>query len=327
MPEGATTEPWNYMAAPATDARTVPDTDKVVYSDAHIPLRSPHHQPAWWDEIGHGSRCLLCEQIGRRHKGKIYDYRNSPDPRKRARGVVCNRCGRLDAPVRRTPRPRLLRRVERGQAEINALYLSVIQSARCSDPAVQALIRGSDGRLSQHHVRDALGGRFDTASTRLAAGIREIPGFSLRPGKQGLRSRQLVIDLNFLTPTHHHHAQRRLRRQRGSMGRARNQAGVSTGVVIQASPVPVGPVPVPPVPVSPEQTPTEHVTEQHGRVPAPVRAVPPQTSRADTVNGNVAILSDLPPCRELPDDVTPDCHFWRKRCPRHEAEAKRARDA
>lgn len=234
-----------------------------------------HLKPAWWDEIGHGSRCPLCEVIGRRHKGKVYDYRNSPDPRKRAHGVTCNRCGRLDQP-KRTPKVRNLRRVDKDMVdEINPLYPSIIQSARCSDPEVQALIRGSTGQLSARYVRNALGGRFATADARLQAGIKEIPGFMLRPGHPGEhgRSRQLVIDLNFLNRAHLRYAQRQLSRRRVTMARARNQAlgtdGASVSVLTQAIPEQVT------------------VDDQIGIVPVSVRAASPQTGRVTGADRDV----------------------------------------
>ena len=137
-------------------------------------------EPAWWERLHLGStpagyrrggRCERCR------KGRIYDHN----------GVWCNRCGRIANAQKEAVAPDVWRHSG------NALYLPILKATHLEDAAVQALVHGSDGRLSDRRVKAALGARRETAVQRLEAAIAEVPWLRLREGKQGVRSRQIVV--------------------------------------------------------------------------------------------------------------------------------------
>ena len=189
------------MAHAAPDARS-------------IRQRAEHgNAPDWWNGLEHGHRCLRCD------KGKVYDYGVE-------KGVWCNRCGRLDHPTRRNVAPDLHRHDD------SALYLHILRVTRFADPEIQALVRASDGRISDSYIQKALGGRRTTAVARFEAAVAEVPWLALRPGKQGVASRQIIVIKHLVPKPVVNQARKNLSRQRGGIARARNTASGATGIPV-----------------------------------------------------------------------------------------------
>ena len=250
------------------------------YDQEHVAERRAVGQPEWWRGLEHGSRCTRCG------KGRVYDYRHSPNARQRRHGITCNRCGRLPQRTRRVAAPPLNR------WSGSDLYRAILKATSLpSDPEVQALIRDCDGQLSQRYIAERLGCRRATAEARIKRAFAvDAPFLAWHDGHVGKRPATIRVLKQFVPQPVVNHAEQIVKRRRATMARARN---LHLGEITVVEPVPVS-VRATPLETARGERPTVYVSER--RMPYTPPWVLPKVHRVDSTGyvENVEVHSGMP---------------------------------